>query len=193
MTLLKKFICLVFLIQSSAALAADGHSGMNHHAHNIDSSASQLTEAGNDVFGTLQEVIKKLNNNPDTDWAKVDIEALRQHLLDMHDMTLNVEVISQKSIRHGLQAIIKPTTARAEVALDRVFKAHPGQLQRETGWQMSVTKNGKHYTLTTTSTKPEEAIKIRGLGYIGLMAYGNHHQPHHWGMATGNNPHAGHH
>lgn len=193
MTLPKKLICLAILLQSSVALSADGHSEMNHHAHNLNGSASKLTEAGNDAFGTIQEVINKLNNDPNTDWAKVDIEALRQHLLDMNDMTLNVEVISQTPIRNGLQTIIKPTTARAEEALDRVFKAHPGQLQRETGWQMRVKKTDKQYTLTTTSKISAEADKIRGLGYIGLMAYGNHHQPHHWGMATGNNPHAGHH
>jgi hypothetical protein len=42
------------------------------------------------------------------------------------------------------------------------------------------------------SKKAHEVAKIRGLGYIGVMAYGNHHQPHHWAMASGENPHASH-
>ena len=46
--------------------------------------------------------------------------------------------------------------------------------------------------LTTTTENPGEVSKIRGLGYIGLMASGGHHQLHHWAMATGVNPHARH-
>ena len=192
MTVLK-IILPVLLLSSSVSYAENSHSGMDHNNHNMHQSSATLTEAGNDAFGTIQEVINKLNADPNTDWSKVNIEALRQHLLDMNDMTLHVEVVSQTSINNGLQAIITPTTKRAETALDRVFKAHPGQLQRETGWTMKVTKSAKRYTLTITTTKPSDVNKIRGLGYIGLMAYGNHHQPHHWAMATGNNPHTGHH
>lgn len=184
----------LFLPLSVTAIAAEHseHSAMMHHEHQMSATNAPLTEAGNDAFGTIQEVIKKLNADPDTDWKQVNIEALRQHLLDMNDMTLNVEVISQKPVHNGLQAIIKPTTARAALALSRVFKAHPAQLNRETGWRMKVVKQNDRYILTTTSANPEEVDKIRGLGYIGLMAYGNHHQFHHWAMATGKNPHAKH-
>lgn len=193
MTNLTRTACIALLIQSSTVFAAETHSEMNHSAHSMNHTSITLSEAGNDAFGTIQEVIQKLINDPDTDWKKVNIEALRKHLQDMHDMTLNVEVISQTPIPNGLKAIIRPTTQRAEQALDRVFAAHPGQLQRETGWTMQVTKSAKQYSLVITSKDSSDADKIRGLGYIGLMAYGNHHQPHHWGMATGNNPHTGHH
>jgi len=111
----------------------------------------------------------------------------------MNDMTLHIEVISQKPIDHGLETIIKPTTARAALALKRVFKAHPMQLMHETGWNMNVVNNNDRYTLTITSTNEKDINKIRGLGYIGLMAYGNHHQAHHWAMANGVNPHDHHH
>jgi hypothetical protein len=40
-----------------------------------------------------------------------------------------------------------------------------------------------------TTTKPDEVAKIRGLGYIGILATGAHHQAHHWAMARGINPH----
>jgi len=50
--------------------------------------------------------------------------------------------------------------------------------------------------LITISETPKNEAKIRGLGYIGLMAYGlwlmaygDHHQRHHWAMATGKSPH----
>ena len=66
------------------------------------------------------------------------------------------------------------------------------QMKAETGWDMQVENIDNVFTLTVTTPIPDEVVKIRGLGYIGLMAYGNHHQPHHWAIATGNNPHAGH-
>lgn len=182
--------------------ADDNHTTMMHYQHSMEMSEAllsesplsqvSLTEAGNDAFGTIQEVIARLNSNPDTDWRKVDIEALRQHLVDMNDMTLNVEVILQKAVPQGLVAIVKPTTARSAAALERVFSAHPAQLKRATGWDMQVVKTGDRYMLTTTTANPGEVNKIRGLGYIGLMASGSHHQRHHWAMATGENPHAGH-
>jgi len=190
---LKMLIFSVLFIYGAVAFAEDNHSPMMNHEHKMEMSSGGLTEAGNDVFGTIQEVIAKLNSNPNTDWGKVNLEALRQHLLDMNDMTLNVEVMSQKPIHNGLEAIVRPTTARAALALERVFKTHPIQLKRETGWTMQIKKHNDQYILTTTSENPRDTSKIRGLGYIGLMAYGNHHQSHHWAMATGKNPHANHH
>ena len=196
---LSAIVCLTFLTCPLLVSAADSdHSaGANHSQHNshqqMEMAKVALTEAGSDAFGTIQEVINQLLNDPTTDWGTVNIEALRQHLVDMHDMTLNVDVISQKPIPNGLEAIISATTDRAASALKRVLKAHPAQLKRETGWEMRVTKNNKQYILTTTSANPKDTNKIRGLGYIGLMAYGSHHQPHHWAMATGKNPHDSHH
>ncbi|WP_299195551.1 hypothetical protein [uncultured Amphritea sp.] len=181
------------LTHGVAAFAEGDHSAMTHHDHSMGASATVLTEAGNDAFGTIQEVIARLNSDPDTDWSKVNIEALRQHLVDMNEMTLNVEVISQTPIAQGMEAIVKPLTARSAAALERVLKVHPAQLQRESGWVMQVVKNADAYRLIITTKNSYEISKIRGLGYIGVMAYGTHHQLHHWAMASGENPHAQHH
>lgn len=183
------FVFSILFFQFNIVSAADEHTGMTNHSHN----AGMLTEGGNDAFGTIQEVILKLNRDPSTAWNQVNLEALRQHLLDMNDMTFNVDVISQEPIKNGLQATIKPTTNRAKKALERIFAAHPNQLKRDTGWIMKVVKDNDRYLLMTTSGDPKDSDKIRGLGYIGLMAYGTHHQKHHWAMATGKDPHDEHH
>lgn len=167
------------------------HSSMNHNTMNA-SSAVLPTEAGNDAFGTIQEVMTLLLNDPSTDWSKVNLEALRLHLLDMEDMTKNVDIISQTPIKNGMVVIVKPTTARSASALKRVFIAHPQVLKNESGFDMQVKFNGVQYTLTTTTDNKMDVDKIRGLGYIGLMAYGNHHQAHHLSMAKGSNPHGAH-
>jgi hypothetical protein len=148
-----------------------------------------LTEAGTDMFATIQEVVQKLSADPGTDWSKVNLEALRQHLRDMFEFSYNVDVISQQSIDQGVKILIKPVTAKAEYALNKVLRAHPMMLKMETGWDMQSSKSGGQYQIIVTTTKPAEVEKIRGLGYIGLLAIGNHHQAHHWAMSKGQDPH----
>jgi hypothetical protein len=189
--------------QQPAMPAADQsmHTNMNHDTHMMQErpqadvtmiSASPLTEPGNAIFATLQEVVNQLLQDDATDWEKVDLESLRQHLIDMENFTVNVQVISKTDIEQGVQVIIEPSTTQAAGSLDRALSAHPAMLEQETGWRMVSEKSGTHYRIQVTSTNPEDAIKIRALGYIGIMTMGSHHQPHHWAMASGDNPHSGH-
>jgi hypothetical protein len=154
---------------------------------------SPLTEPGNDAFGTIQEVMRALEADPHTDWSNVNLEALREHLVDMNNMTLNVTVLAQKPIANGVEITVAPNSADVAASLDRVFAAHPPQLEAETGWKMSVRKEAQHYRITVTTSNPAEVAKIRGLGYIGILASGAHHQAHHWAIARGFNPHQHHH
>ena len=189
----KVYIFLVCLAFSSNSVAEDAQQSMHHQHHMMQNNSSSLTESGNDIFSTIQEVIDKLENNPDTDWSKVNIEALRQHLLDMNDMAMNVEVINQKSLENGLEVTIQSLTPRAEKTLAKVFRVHPIHLKRETSWTMQVVQNKNQFIITTTTEDRNQVKKIIALNYIGLMAYGNHHQPHHWGISTGQSPHGKHH
>jgi hypothetical protein len=43
--------------------------------------------------------------------------------------------------------------------------------------------------LTATSVDPTQVVKIRSLGFMGIMVRGAHHQPHHLAMARGAFPH----
>ena len=200
MKIMKLNLGIVAVIAMTMANAEMDHVNMNHSAmmsHGITDyskltskvSKVTLTESGTDPFATLQEVIAELEINPDTNWEKVNIEALRLHLIEMQDMTINVDV-KQQYINNGFQAVVTPTTNRAIKSLARVLSGHPAQMKAETGWDMQVSNNDDVFTLTVVSKKAHEVAKIRGLGYIGVMAYGNHHQPHHWAMASGENPHA---
>ena len=175
--------------------SADMHHANMNHAEMMGRSTTPtqvvLTESGTDPFATLQEVIAALESNTNTSWEKVNIEALRLHLVEMQDMTINVDV-KQRHIDNGFQAVVLPTTSRAVKSLTRVLSGHPAQMKAETGWDMQVQINNSVFTLTVTTDNAKDVAKIRGLGYIGVMAYGNHHQPHYWAMASGDNPHAGH-
>ncbi len=178
------------------------HSKMDHTKHMMKSAAegkvaeaapkmaaTPLKEAGNALFGTIQEAIKNLDADPKTDWSKVDLEGLRQHLIDMENFAKFVDIVASKDIEKGTEIIIKATTPAAQASLTRALSAHPGMLKQESGWDMVAKADGDKYILTIETSKPDEVVRLRALGYIGVMALGDHHQVHHWGMASGNNPH----
>jgi hypothetical protein len=52
-------IFLAFFVYPTVTLAADDHSGMMQHGQKNETSTVILTEAGNDAFGTIQEVVMK--------------------------------------------------------------------------------------------------------------------------------------
>ncbi len=165
------------------------HHMAQHSLHQSRRVSGGLTESGTDIFATIQEVIQKLSADPNTDWSKVNLEVFRQHLRDMFEFSYNVDVLSQQAIDYGVKIRVKPVTVRAEKALDKVLNAHPRMLKMETGWDMQSSKGNGEYQIIVTTAQATEVNKIRGLGYIGLLAIGNHHQEHHWAMAKGQNPH----
>ena len=178
-------LTLSLFVSSSLSYAAEDM----HAGHNMAGTKSRLTESGNDAFGTLQEVLQNLRADPKTDWSKVNLEALRQHLADMRNFTLDIDVVSQTPIANGVEIILVPHNSRVSQSLDRAFSAHPAQLKRETGWDMKTYKLNGQYKIIVTGKSESDTLKINGLGYIGIMAWGNHHQSHHWMMAKGGNPH----
>jgi len=144
-----------------------------------------ISMPGNEIFGTIQEVISKLEADPATDWSNVDLESLRQHLLDMKAFTEEVSIISKEPFENGVKIKVKPETKRVSEALKRVFKMHPAMLKKEKGWEMKAKEEDEEWTIIVTTTKTSEVDKIRALGYIGILTEGAHHQLHHWMIATG--------
>ena len=63
------------------------------HGHTMGQAASP-TLPGQDAFGAIQEIMRMLESDPATDWSKVNLERLRQHLIDMNEVTLRSEVKS---------------------------------------------------------------------------------------------------
>lgn len=187
------YLLSVTCMASMPVLSAEQAHEHQHHQPVSPSVVSPLSAPGNDAFAAIQEVVAKLLSDPKTDWSKINLEALRQHLVDMHHFTLNVEILNQKNIDEGIEFTVKATLNAAAPSLNRLFSAHPAIMKQESGWNMSVTKNSDgSYTARVTTDKAQDVARIRGLGYIGLIALGQHHQVHHWQMATGVDPHHGH-
>ena len=46
-----------------------------------------------------------LEADPNTDWSKVNLEALRQHLIDMNEVTLKAEAVA-KPVDGGIEVTV---------------------------------------------------------------------------------------
>ena len=178
---------LVALLAASAAWAqgATTHDRAEHstmHA-GMHTAASLPNEAGQGAFAAIAEVVLLLQADPETDWSEVDVGALREHLVDMNELTLNA-LAREEWIPGGLRIEVTGE-GRTLRAIQNMVPAHAAELAKVEGWQVEAAARDGGATLTVTSTDPRQEAQIRGLGFFGLMATGAHHQAHHWATATG--------
>lgn len=138
---------------------------------------------GQDAFGAVQEVVAMLEADPKTDWSKVNLAALREHLIDMNEVVLKAEA-AEKPVEGGLEIAVTGS-GRTLAAIQRMIPAHAQEIDGFKGWSANATARPDGVLLTVTASDPKEVEHIRGLGFIGVLASGSHHQRHHLAMAKG--------
>jgi hypothetical protein len=158
------------------------HGGMGPHGMMGQRAAGQPTMPGQDAFGAIQEVVQILQADPTTDWSKVNIAALREHLVDMNEVTLHA-VASERPLENGVEINVTGQGRTAE-AIKRMVPAHARELN-QLGWNATTEDLPDGVKLTVTSTDPAQATKLKALGFMGIMVQGGHHQPHHLMIAKG--------
>jgi hypothetical protein len=160
---------------------------MNHDSATAAQAAGRLpTSPGQAAFGAIAEIVSLLEADPSTDWKKVDLERLRQHLIDMNEVTMNAMVTSA-NIEGGLRMQITGS-GNTVGSIKRMLTAHVIQLEAASEYQASATPlpNGMVLNVVAKRASDSDAVsRIRGLGFIGLLAYGNHHSVHHLALARG--------
>ena len=85
------------------------------------------TMPGQDAFGAIQEIVRILEADPKTEWSKVNLEALRQHLIDMSEVTLKADIVT-KPIDGGIEVTVTGTGRTVE-AIQRMVPAQAHQVQ----------------------------------------------------------------
>jgi hypothetical protein len=70
------------MMQKHGQETMENHAGMMemHARHAAQMAGAAPTLAGQDAFGALQEIVRKLEADPNTDWSKINLEALRAAL-----------------------------------------------------------------------------------------------------------------
>ena len=179
-------ICVTIFGGVVTSLATQQHG--SHDANNNQfSSGGNPSETGQSAFAAIAEIVRILEAKPETDWSTINIQVLRNHLVDMSELTLKAAV-ERVTDEDGITFIVtgKGGTLRAIKAM---VPAHAKELEKMAGWSASTTVQPDGVRLLMQPNSDKERAKILGLGFFGLMATGSHHQPHHLGMATGQMTH----
>ena len=100
--MLRAFLVLVCLAASPVVAQKMHHQAIMDVG---DGAPITPTQAGQSAFAAIQEIVAILEADPKTDWSKVDIEALRQHLVDMDNVTLRAESKSEP-VDGGLRFVV---------------------------------------------------------------------------------------
>ncbi|MDX1781057.1 MAG: hypothetical protein R3256_07025 [Thalassovita sp.] len=144
-------------------------------------------EAGQSAFAAIQEIVTLLLADPGADWEQVNIDALRAHLVDMDNVILHANVKTEY-IEGGARFTVTSADPAITASITRMITAHSGVMDGTSGWEMTSLplENGAEMDVTGDA---DDAVKIRALGFFGMMTFGMHHQAHHLAIASGQNPH----
>ncbi|HYR40030.1 MAG TPA: hypothetical protein VEW27_12785 [Methylomirabilota bacterium] len=158
------------------------HEGMHQGQHPTDAPAMP----GQDAFGAIQEIVRLLEADPNTDWSRVDLERLRQHLIDMNEVVLRAAV-KPAQVPGGLAMDITGA-GQTRAAIRAMVIPHAAELDKLPQWTVRAEPIAAGVRLTVIARDAADAttiVRIRGLSFAGLLAQGGHHGPHHLAMAKG--------
>lgn len=156
---------------------------MQDSAHGAMSKENLPTQQGQSGFAAIAEIVEILNQDVSTDWSSINIAALREHLIDMSELTLR----SQVKAEYGENEVQFFVTGegRTLAAIQNMVPAHAKELTKMDGWSLEGTRVENGAILNIKADTTDIMTKIKGLGFYGLMATGAHHQQHHLAIAEG--------
>lgn len=166
----------LIVLATSPAFAQHAH----HHSDGT-------TEVGQSAFAAISEIVEILEDDPETDWTKVNISALQNHLVDMDLVTTRTKATLETNSK--TMAITVSGQGEAVAAIQRMAAAHAPMLAAETGWEIDVDQTTTGAVLRIAVNSENELARVTGLGFYGLMTIGAHHQAHHLQIALGDDPH----
>ncbi len=163
---------------------SDGHMpGKNHGAavktHGLP------REGGQSTFAALIEIVDLLERDPKTNWAKVNIGSLHEHLLDMNHLMLATQATTSVLSDSRIQFTVRGT-ADSIPSIHRMVPAHSRFIGQSRGWEIQHELTDTGATLTITVEETDLLDRLNALGFYGFMSMDSHHQAHHYQMAIGN-------
>jgi hypothetical protein len=166
------------------------HDGMHQSMHQVHHPmGGGAMQPGQGAFGAMSEVVRTLEADPATDWSKVDIERLRQHLIDMDEVVLHAS-LKASQVPGGLSMDITGT-GRTSQSIRAMLIPHTAELDSMPTWSAKAEAIPGGVRLIVVTRDPADTktvARIRGLGFAGLLVQGGHHGPHHLAMAKGELP-----
>jgi hypothetical protein len=163
------------------------HGGMSQGMHQMHHPAGGgAMQPGQGAFGAMAEVVRTLEADAATDWSKVDMERLRQHLIDMDEVVLRAS-LKATQVLGGLSMDVTGTGRTAQ-SIRAMVIPHSAELDAMPTWSAKAEPIPDGARLIVVARDPSDAktvARIRGLSFAGLVVQGGHHGPHHLAMAKG--------
>ncbi len=167
------------LLSDKHSLGSSDHALSNHHA-------SVLKEGGQSTFAAIIEVVSVFEADNKTDWEQVDIDGLRSHLLDMNDLVINTDAVTQVEGEDQIRYDIIANGGNDSLgAIHRMVQAHSRFIEQSRGWKINPVINDKGATVTITVDSHSDLVRLKALGFYGFMSLDSHHQAHHYQIAMG--------
>jgi hypothetical protein len=138
------------------------------------------------AYASIAEIVRILKADSTTDWSKVDLEAVRQHMIDMDAVTMRA-VVSQKPVPGGVTMTVTGDPKIA-ASIKRMVTSHAGMLDQDPLYRATAapTADGVQFTVTARDASNVKLVAmIRGEGFAGLLTEGDHHARHHMALARG--------
>ncbi|HEY4217175.1 MAG TPA: hypothetical protein VGM67_08555 [Gemmatimonadaceae bacterium] len=155
-------------------------------SHDMSGMTSTTASSGQAAFTTISEIVRALESDSTTDWSLVNISALREHLVDMDNVMLRA-VARESSVKGGVSFDVTGPAATV-ASLSRMLPMHAMMLDDAGLYHVSIqSHSGGFRMLLTTKNAADSALvaRIRGLGFFGMLAEGEHHAMHHMMLARG--------
>lgn len=177
---------LLLIWPAPAAAQAPEHD----HDHAAMTAGDALAApAGQAAFGTIADVVEQLMADPDTDWTRVNIDALREHLVDMDRVTIDAR-IEREPLTDGVRYLVSGTGPTIG-SIQRMTASHARAMEGHERLRIVATPTnaGAVMEVSAADEAPDTIEMIRGLGFSGVMALDDHHARHHRAIATGEMAH----
>jgi hypothetical protein len=184
--MLRVAVFLIALGMSADAYAQSTHNHQDMTAAFAMSARSVPTQPGQGAFAAIQEIVEILDADPKADWSNVDIGALRQHLIDMDNVTLHARV--QSSAIDGGIKFAADGDGEVKQSIQRMVMAHAAIMNGVGDWKITAAETDRGAVMSVV-VPARDLKKLQALGFIGVMTHGMHHQEHHLMIARGEHPH----
>ena len=141
---------------------------------------------GQAAFTTLGQVVAILRADSSTDWSKVNLDALREHLIDMDAVVMRATV-AKRNVPGGIEARVTGSGPTVQ-SIRRMLTNHAAMLDADSPYHARAVQIPNGILLTVTAREAGDAARvavIRGLGFAGLLTEGDHHPRHHLAIARG--------
>ena len=167
----------------SAAMVFVASNAVAQHAHQLN----LTSETGQSQFVAIAEIVSLLRDDPETDWSQVDIKALRDHLVDMDNVT--TKALVERTVDELSATFLITGDEVAAASIQRMVLAHSPMLQQSSDWSVLAQEQEGGAKMMIQASSEDAFNQVLGLGLFGLMTIGAHHQQHHLMIATRQSPH----